>query len=617
MSFLTPQDRALLIESLRPPADYQLHTALGTTYSLDLIALMVAPVGFTFFDVDPNDPAFLQKDPLEILEAIRRHAAQIVLFCEAGRIAVPKHHRPLLAYLEDRIVQARAPAEGRSFHPKLWIIRFTNPGGEVWYRLLCLSRNLTFDRSWDTVFTLDGPLRSDRAVGYGANAGLREFVAALPGMAISEVSAGVRDQVGLIENEIGRVQWDMDSTPFEFVQFWPLGHDARNRWPFKGRIQRIAVVSPFVSERVLTKLSDGTQGSVVISRPESLDRIPETALGGFADRLQLATQVSTAEPEDGDVSPASSTPMQGLHAKIYIADDGWDARLWTGSANATASAFGGNVEFMVELRGKKSAIGVSAFLDKVKGTASFSDLLEPYARVEAVAGNAALEALQLELDKLRMLIAAADWTVAVSPGATAQDFVPVASTRAPLPIWGKNVSVSCRLLSIGESLAQPLAPETMARAAFSAMALESLTAFLVFDVQGENEGEKATMQFVVNAKLVGVPPNRRDRILQHMLHDRRALVRFLLLLLADVSDDPIGAAAIQSKSWGAISNAGEPSEALLEPLLRTLAGNPARLSAIASLLKDLCSTEEGAKLLPDGLPALFDAIWAAREENAP
>ena len=38
MSFLTPQDRTLLIESLRPPADYQLHTAIGTTYSLDLIA---------------------------------------------------------------------------------------------------------------------------------------------------------------------------------------------------------------------------------------------------------------------------------------------------------------------------------------------------------------------------------------------------------------------------------------------------------------------------------------------------------------------------------------------------------------------------------------------------
>src|SRR5205814_7193847 len=139
MSFLTPQDRTLLIESLRPPADYQLHTAIGTTYSLDLIALMVAPVGFTFFDVDPNDPAFLQLDPLEILEAIRRHASQIVLFCEAGRIAVRKHHRPLLTYLEERIVQAKAPAAGYSFHPKVWIIRYTNPGHEVWYRLLCLS----------------------------------------------------------------------------------------------------------------------------------------------------------------------------------------------------------------------------------------------------------------------------------------------------------------------------------------------------------------------------------------------------------------------------------------------------------------------------------------------
>lgn len=165
MSFLTPQDRTLLLESLRPPADFQLDTAIGTTYSLDLIAMMVAPVGFTFFDVDPNAPDFLQNDPLEILEAIRRHASQIVLFCEAGRIAVPRHHRPLLTYLEERIVQAKAPSDGHSFHPKVWIIRYVNPEKDVAYRFLCLSRNLTFDRSWDTVLTLDGRLRNDRERG--------------------------------------------------------------------------------------------------------------------------------------------------------------------------------------------------------------------------------------------------------------------------------------------------------------------------------------------------------------------------------------------------------------------------------------------------------------------
>src|SRR5687768_4056213 len=159
MSFLAPQDRTLLLESLRPPEDYQLDVAVGTTYSLDLIAMMVAPVGFTFFDVDANDPDFLSRDPLEVLEAIRRHASQIVLFYEAGRIAELRHYRPLLTYLEDRIVGVRPPTARRSFHPKVWFIRYLNPDGNVWYRLLCLSRNLTFDRSWDTILILDGHLR--------------------------------------------------------------------------------------------------------------------------------------------------------------------------------------------------------------------------------------------------------------------------------------------------------------------------------------------------------------------------------------------------------------------------------------------------------------------------
>ncbi len=151
MAFLTPQDRSLLLESLRPPEDYQLDVAIGTTYSLDLVAMMVAPVGFTLFDVDPNDSSFLQRDPLEIIEAVRRHAEQIVLFHEAGRIAVPRHFRPLLTYLEGRTIAVTAPKKNRAFHPKVWVIRYVNASGSVRYRLICLSRNLTFDRCWDTI----------------------------------------------------------------------------------------------------------------------------------------------------------------------------------------------------------------------------------------------------------------------------------------------------------------------------------------------------------------------------------------------------------------------------------------------------------------------------------
>ena len=49
------------------------------------------------------------------------------------------------------------------------------------YRLLVLSRNLTFDRSWDVALALDGELLPRRTVANSRP--LSDFVAALPAMA--------------------------------------------------------------------------------------------------------------------------------------------------------------------------------------------------------------------------------------------------------------------------------------------------------------------------------------------------------------------------------------------------------------------------------------------------
>ncbi len=58
-----------------------------------------------------------------------------------------------------------------------------------------------------------------------------------------------------------------------------------------------------------------------------------------------------------------TVPLSGLHAKLFVSEYHHRARLWTGSANATNAAFGGNVEFLVELQGARSACGVDAVLE--------------------------------------------------------------------------------------------------------------------------------------------------------------------------------------------------------------------------------------------------------------
>ena len=50
--------------------------------------------------------------------------------------------------------------------------------------------------------------------------------------------------------------------------------------------------------------------------------------------------------------------LAGLHAKTYVIERGYAAHLVLGSANATKAAFDGNIEFLVELVGKKSRLGI-------------------------------------------------------------------------------------------------------------------------------------------------------------------------------------------------------------------------------------------------------------------
>ena len=66
---LDPTDRSLLFESLRPPIGYSLDRAVGTTYSLDLLTLLAAPLAFTLFDWEDKEGGPMM-DPLALLEAL-------------------------------------------------------------------------------------------------------------------------------------------------------------------------------------------------------------------------------------------------------------------------------------------------------------------------------------------------------------------------------------------------------------------------------------------------------------------------------------------------------------------------------------------------------------------
>src|SRR4029453_2699311 len=147
-------------------------------------------------------------EPLALLEAVRRHASRGVVFCQASEIAPPPAAQRLFAFLEGGVVQVAAPRSGGSFHPKIWLIKYVADTVAPRFRFLCLSRNLTFDTSWDTVVCLEGEL-VDRQRGISVNRPLGDFLARLPDLAVNDVNSAQRALVTSLAQEVKRVRFEL------------------------------------------------------------------------------------------------------------------------------------------------------------------------------------------------------------------------------------------------------------------------------------------------------------------------------------------------------------------------------------------------------------------------
>ena len=164
---------------MRPPEGFQLDIAVATTYSLNLSSLILAPLAMAAHD-QVSGGADSAPDPIALLESVRRYAQRTTVFCHAAAIHVPGTYQRIVAFAEDSVVQVLPKSAGKVFHPKIWVLRFINLDGNLRHRFICLSRNLTEDRSWDTVLVMD-----EAPDGAGANtAPLVSFLQGLPALTL-------------------------------------------------------------------------------------------------------------------------------------------------------------------------------------------------------------------------------------------------------------------------------------------------------------------------------------------------------------------------------------------------------------------------------------------------
>lgn len=642
-------DRTVLTEALRAPAGYALDRVVATTYSLDLVALLTLPLSFTFAQADAlSDSGRL--DPVRLLDALRRHADRLTVFCQAGRIAVPRRGETLFGFLEGAVVEARARHQNGVFHPKVAVARYVPDARDTTaeeevpratkYRFLCGTRNLTFDRSWDTLLVLQGDLVPARQHSIRRNRPLSDFFGALPKLSLRAMDTRREAELKQIAEELLRVEFEVPpgfSEDADALTFWPLGTGGNTAWPFAGRTDRMLIVSPFVDSGFLGEAKEQSEVVALVSRQEELDLLSPDALDGIASVFLLAEAAESGPQSDEDldslpsrnavdgeadefVLEPSAESLRGLHAKLFVADRGWNSSIWTGSANATKAAFSVNVEFLVELRGKRRDVGVDSLVNPHDAEGErgkrvrFSDMLVRYQRPPVGPINDEIaKQLENKLELVRRKLVDAQLTALCDPVDDDRVFIlRVGASEQTYEPWPPGVSCKIRPVSLdrASSVDMILAPGTVA--AFSAIAFESLTSFFAIEATAIDQDRRLTQEFVLKLPLIGAPEDREARLVLAMLSNRERLMRYLAMLLARDGMFGAGVADRSGHAWGSIASSGTVGLPLLEPILRTLAEDPSRLDDMDRLIGDLERTEEGRQLLPRELLALWSAVRETR-----
>ena len=526
------------------------------------------------------------------------------------------------------VVEVQAP-KGGIFHPKLWLLRYTAEDRPPLYRLLNLSRNLTFDRSWDVMLNLEGEA-VDRQVGFSRNRPLSHFLQALPGLALHPVSQPVADRIAQLQDEVRRVDFQ---NPPEFdgaLAFHPFGIPGYRSFRFDQPFYRMLVVSPFLTNKFLADLTSQGRGHTLISRLESLDELLEDTRQRF-EQVYLLDEMAEHDPQEASptAEPAAETEstlvasaaseLSGLHAKLFIWEYGWEAGWLIGSANATGAAFHTNVEFMIELHGKKSQVGIETVLGEANNRNALRNLLQEYTPSER---KAPADRNQKRAEELAHKVSAwlANSGLSLSVQQEGEQYDLTLQQSAPQSAPDGEYTLACWPVSLPEIHRQAFSiDQAGAVVCFKSVSLASLTTFMAFELSVLVGKTQHIARFVLNLPINGLPPERDSAVLCAVLSDRAQFLRYLrLLLMEDATLAASGGWSLGSQVHGR-SEAGwsEPEMPLLEELIRALSrsNDPnGKIARINDLIQRLRRTPEGQEIIPPEFDALWQMIQQAQQE---
>lgn len=587
---LNPNDDRLDYgQVLAPPDGYFLDFAIGTTYSLDLDALVGVSLALGLSEETDSD---LLKNPICLLEALRATGDKAALFCEAGQIHMPNSVTPLYILLEKMVFQVNTAkrkgiAKYPSFHPKFWLLRYVNKNKLPLYRVVVLSRNLTFDRSWDITFCMDGIVKQRKTL---KTEPIIDFISFLSeNFSSNDNGKAKRKKIKAIMRELPYVHFELNSKEFEDFEFLPVGirnstggfHTMKDK-AFAPLVEdsfhEILIMSPFLTGAVIRDFNDR---NTYINKAEYMLFTRAMSLGKLKPEDCSNFRIFTMKDAvvDGESAISEEEPQiqkQDIHAKMYLIRKYSDSYLYLGSLNASHNAMNGNIEFMIRLKSKNRYLNLAKLSESLFG-GSEDAASNPFWEVTlsgAVSEDEEQER-QNDLESYMKEISRMNPTAIVSLNGENYD---ITIHFAKYEEGKYQVSLSPLLSNKTEKFAE--------KVQFTSLQLTQLSEFYKFVI---TDGER-TVQRVMMISTEGLPEEREKAVVNSVVKDKECFYRYIAFLLGDNRVlSTLEANCIMETVNGGSIHKNIPIPALYEKMLQTAAKAPERFQEIDYLMKAISS----------------------------
>jgi hypothetical protein rflaF_15634 len=578
------EDRLDYGNILIPPDSYILDFAVGTTYSLDLDALVGVCIALGLsVESDSN----IMKDPVCLLEALRRTGDKLALFCEAGQIYLPRNVSVVYTLLEKMVFQVVTKAmkgiKHPSFHPKFWLLRYTNKE-EVLYRIVVLSRNLTFDRSWDICFYMDGKLGEETDKNIPVADFLKYLLRQLPKSEIAKAK-----QIRQLIKELDYVNFETGMKEFYDFEFIPSGvpcseggiYSMLDTSLIKGENDRfeksfheLLVISPFLSKDIIRQFNERSRWIenteyLLITREMSLEKLKPEDCDNFRIYV-LKDEIVDGEAAISDGE--SDYYKQDIHAKVYMLRKNTSTELYLGSLNASHNAVYGNIEFMLLLKSKNRHIN----MEKLKADIFNGD--------EDGANNPFKEVELSEHKKLKEVDEAGELDFLIKQINRYKFYAVVSENR---DYYDVNISVEDYEkpdadITLSPIFAQTEEVEFAKNMLFEKLSINSLSEFYVLFIC-DNAGNK--VKRLIKIETEGIPDEREGKVILSIIGEN--FYRYVEFLFGD---DYI-TSALRANSGNGQGSLGksyasiENMPLLYEKMLKKAATEPESFKEIEKLIR--------------------------------